>query len=67
MQEVTLVSKFTVIVNIYCKYVWVVPLKYKKGITVVKDFQEIFCESGHKQNEIWVDEDNEFCNRSVKS
>ena len=67
MQEVTLVSKFTVIVNIYCKYVWVVPLKYKKGITMVKDFQKIFYESGHKQNEIWVDEDNEFCNRSVKS
>ena len=53
------------VVDIYSKYVWVVLLKDKKGITITNAFQIILDESSHKPNKIWVD--NGFYNRSMKS
>ena len=38
-----------------------------KGITITNAFQKILDESNHKPNKIWVDEGNEFYNRSMKS
>ena len=54
---------------------WVVPLKYKKGITVSKAFQKDLDESkrreaksyGRKLNKIWADKGSRFYNRSMKS
>ena len=43
----------------------VVPLKDKKGITIVNAFQKIFSK-GCKPNKIWVDQGGEFYNNSFK-
>ena len=50
----------------FCKYAWVVPLKDKKGISIVNAFQKILKESDRKPNEIWVDKGSEFYNNSFK-
>ena len=42
-------------------------MKDKKGITITNAFQKIFDESNCKPNEIWVDKDSEFYNKSMKS
>ena len=49
------------------KYTWVIPIKNKKWITSIDAFQKILNESNHKLNQIWVDKDSEFYNRSIKS
>ena len=43
------------------KSAWVVPLKDKRGITIVNAFQKIISE-GRKPNKIWVDQGGEFYN-----
>ena len=45
------------IILINNKYDWVVPLKDKKGISIVNVFQKILKESDRKPNKIWVDKD----------
>ena len=54
-------------IDIYSKYLWVVPLKDKKGIKLTNAFQKMLKESNRKQNKIWVDKGTEFYNRSIKS
>ena len=54
------------VIDIYSKYAWVVPLKDKKVITIIKAFQEILDESELKPNKIWVDKGSQFYNRSMK-
>ena len=56
--------RFLCDIDIYSKYAWVIPLKYKKGITITNAFQK---ESNRKPNKIWVDKSSEFYNRSMKS
>ena len=46
------------------KYAWVVPLKDKRGNTVVNVFQKII--SKRKPNKIWVDQGGEFYNKLFK-
>ena len=55
------------VIDIYSKYVWVIPLKDKKGIIVTNAFQDISDELIPKPNKIWVDKGSEFHNRSIKS
>ena len=43
------------VIDIFSKYAWVVPLKDKKGISIVNAFQKILKESDKKPNKIWVD------------
>ena len=69
-----LISKFNkliifllFVIDIQSKYTWVVPLKDKKGVTIVSPFQNILNDSVRKPNKIWVDNGNEFYNRSMKS
>ena len=50
----------------FSKYAWVVPLKDKKGISIVKAFQRILKQSNRKPNKIWVDKGSEFYNASFK-
>ena len=41
--------------GIFSKYAWVVPLKDKKGVSIVTAFQRILKQSNRKPNKIWVD------------
>ena len=54
------------VLDIFSKYAWVVPLKYKKGISIVNAFQKILKESNKKPNKIWVDRGSKFYNNSFK-
>ena len=52
-------------IDLFSKYAWVVPLKDKKGTSIVNAFQKIISE-GRKPNKIWVDQGSEFYNKSFK-
>ena len=54
------------VIDIFSKYAWVVPLKHKKGITIINAFQKMFKKSNRKPNKIRVDKGSEFYNSSVK-
>ena len=54
------------VIDIFSKYAWVVPLKDKKGISIVKVFQIILKQSNRKPNKIWVDKGSEFYNAYFK-
>ena len=66
------------VIDIFSKYAWVVPLKDKKGISIVKAFQIILKQSHSRQrakstsakhlkpNKIWVDKGSEFYNSYFK-
>ena len=54
------------VIDIFSKYAWVVPLKDKKGISIVKAFQIILKQSNRKRNKIWVDKGSEFYNAFFK-
>ena len=54
------------VIDIFSKYAWVVPLKDKKGISIVKAFQKILKQSNRKPNKIWVDKGSEFYNAYFK-
>ena len=56
------------VIDIFSKYAWVVPLKDKKGISIVKGFQIILKQSNsRKPNKIWVDKVSEFYNAYFKN
>ena len=66
-----LISKFnkgnrflSCVIDIFSKYPWVVPLKDKKGVSIVGAFQKILDDSNRKPNEIWVDNGSEVYNNS---
>ena len=66
-----LISKFdkgnrflSCVIDIFSKYPWVVPLKDKKGVSIVGAFQKILDDSNRKPNKIWVDKGSEFYNSS---
>ena len=68
--NIQLISKFNrgirfllCVFNIFSKHGWV----SKKGIAITNDFQKTLDESNRKPNEIWVDKDSDFYNRSKKS
>ena len=54
------------VIDIFSKYAWVVPLKDKKGISIVKAFQSILKQSNRRPNKIWVDKGSEFYNAYFK-
>ena len=49
-------------IDLYSKYVFVIPLKDKKGISIVNAFNKIIKQSNRKPNKIWVDQGGEFYN-----
>ena len=55
------------VIDIFSKYAWVVPLKDKKGISIVKAFQIILKQSNRKPNKIWVDKGSKFYNAYFKN
>ena len=54
------------VIDIFSKYAWVVRLKDKKGISIVKAFQSILKQSNRKAKKIWVDKGSEFYNAYFK-
>ena len=65
--DMQLLSKFNkgfrfllCVIDTYSKHAWVIPLKDKKGISIVNAFQKILKESNRKPNKIWVDKGSEF-------
>ena len=50
------------VIDLYSKYAFVVPLKDKKGISIVNAFNKIIKQSERKPNKIWVDQGGEFYN-----
>ena len=54
-------------IDLFRKYAWVVPLKDKKGVTIVNAFQNSLDSSKRKPNKICVDQGNEFYNSSFKN
>ena len=54
------------VIDIFSKYAWVVHLKDKKGISIVKAFQIILKQSNRKPYKIWVDKGSEFYNAFFK-
>ena len=47
------------VINIASKYAWVIPLKYKKGMTIVDAFQKILDDLTRKLNKRWADKGSE--------
>ena len=43
------------IIDVFSKYAWSIPLKDKKGLTVVDAFREIVKQSRRVPKHIWVD------------
>ena len=74
LADMQLISKFNkgfifllCVIDIFSKYAWVVPLKDKKGVSIVNSFQCILknsmkFHSNRKTNQIWVDKGGEFYN-----
>ena len=54
------------VIDIFGKYALVVPLKDKKGVSIVTAFQSILKQSNRKPNKTWVDKGSEFYNTSFK-
>ena len=70
---IQLVSKFNkrfrfilYVIGIFNKCDWIVPLKDKKGVSIVKAFQSILKKSNRKPNKIWIDKSSEFYKNSFK-
>ena len=68
-----LISKFNkgfrfllCVIDIFIKYAWVIPLKVKKGLSIVNAFQKILDDSDRKPNKTWVDKGSEFYNNFFK-
>ena len=51
--------------DLFTKYAWVVPFKYKRGISIVNIFQKIISKE-RKPNKIWVDQDGDCYNKFFK-
>ena len=52
--------------DLFSKYAFVVPLKDKKGISIVNAFNKVIKQSNRKPNKIWVDQGGEFYNHVFK-
>ena len=53
-------------IDLYSKYAFFVPLKDKKGISIVNAFNKIIKQSNRKPNKIWIDQGGEFYNNVLK-
>ena len=49
-------------IDLFSKYAFVIPLKDKKGVSIVNAFIKIIKQSNIKPNKIWVDQGGEFYN-----
>ena len=54
-------------VDLFSRYAWVIPLKNKKGESIVERFKKILNNSNRKPNKIWADHGSECYNNKFKS
>ena len=47
-------------IDAFSEYVWVAPLKDKKGVTIISALQKVLDKSTRKPNKIWVGKGSEF-------
>ena len=52
-------------IDLFGKYAWDIPLKDKKGSSIVNAFKKIISKE-RTPNKIWVDQGSEFCNQYFK-
>ena len=53
-------------IDLYSKYAFVIPVKDKKGISIVNAFNKVIKQSNRKPNKIWVDQGGVFYNSVFK-
>ena len=53
-------------IDLFSKYAWVIPMKDKKGTSIINAFKKIISEGQRKPNKIQVDQGSEFYNQSFK-
>ena len=53
-------------IDLFSKYAWVVPIKDKKGTSIVNAFKKILNNSNRKPNKVWTDQGSKFYNNSFK-
>ena len=73
LADMQLISKFNkrfrfllCVTDIFSKCAWVIPLKDKKGVSIVNAFQKNLKRPTRKPNKICVDKGSEFYNNSFK-
>ena len=49
-------------IDLFSKYAFVIPLKDKKGISIINAFNKIIKQSNRKPNKIWVEQGGQFYN-----
>ena len=65
LADMQLISKFNkgfrvLLCVIFSKYAWAVPLKDKRGVSIVNASKSILKQSSRKPSKIWVDKGSEF-------
>ena len=53
------------VLDLFSKYGWIVPLKTKTGLEVSKTFESIFKKSKGKPKKLWVDKGKEYYNKNM--
>ena len=53
-------------IDLFSKYAFVVPLRDKRGASIVEGFKEIVNDSGRQPYKIWVDQGSEFTTEFLK-
>ena len=53
-------------IDLFIKYAWVIPIKDKKGTSIVNALKKVISKGQRKPNKIWVDQGSEFYNQSFK-
>ena len=73
LADMQLISKFNkgfrfllCVIDIFSKYAWVVPLKDKKGVSIVNAFEKVLDKSGRKPNKIRYGKGSELYDSSFK-
>ena len=68
MQKLSKLNKgykyLLMVLDLFSKYGWIVPLKTKTGLEVSKAFESIFWQN--KPKKLWVDKAKEYYNKNVK-
>ena len=54
------------VIDVFTKYAWIKPLKYKKDKTVLNAFIKIVNESNCKPTKVWVDQERESSNKLMQ-
>ena len=54
------------VIDLYSKYAFIIPLKDKKGISILNAFDKIIKQYNRKPHKMWVDQGGEFYNNIFK-